>query len=598
MLTIKDAPPTEEKKSLTMYYINAGKLNAQAYELKKGSDKKNCTAMISLPAGANWVTFSLKDHEGELLSQYDVDISDDNASKASSIEHAIALGAYYRMLGFEKNDKTANSLFRDGIVADGNWLTKPEVLLGYYQASKAAGSESDQNIIRDYIVTLSKKPNGLSEALLVQSVRIAQSMGDSILQQSLRKQTDKYYPKNLLVQEEDILAFKKAATLEEKVKLYNQYKSKYPLTDDNRMNYNTMTISLAQGYAEKENWEMVRKYVYEIPVVMNQSNIANQFAWQLSGESTDKEGSHYDIAADLAATSLRILDGDVQKPTFLTEAEWQANINGTKAGNSDTYALILYKLGKYDEAVKYQYAAVKENDYSDAEMNERYAIYLDKAKRTDDLLPFLDQILLSGKASPRTREIHKQYWTKTATQDQLYHQYLSQLEDRAHERLENKIRKMWKDEEPAPFTLKDLNGQEVSLSNYKGKTVVLDFWATWCGPCKASFPGMKKALEHYASDKDVVFLFVDTWERNKDNTLESKVSSFIRDNDYPFHVLMDRDDKVVKDFNIRGIPTKYIIGPDQKVRFISVGYSGSTDELVEEMKIMIELARGGNPART
>ena len=94
-----------------------------------------------------------------------------------------------------------------------------------------------------------------------------------------------------------------------------------------------------------------------------------------------------------------------------------------------------------------------------------------------------------------------------------------------------------------------------------------------------------------------IFLFVDTWEQ-KDNNMDSKVSSFIRDNNYPFHVLMDRDDKVVKDFNIQGIPTKYIIGPDQKVRFISVGYNGSTDELLEEMKIMIEMARGGNPVRS
>ena len=134
------------------------------------------------------------------------------------------------------------------------------------------------------------------------------------------------------------------------------------------------------------------------------------------------------------------------------------------------------------------------------------------------------------------------------------------------------------------------------LETSKTVPVLVDFWATWCGPCKASFPGMKKAVEHYSSDKDVVFLFVDTWE-NKEN-LEPRVSGFIRDNSYPFHVLLDSENKVVTDYKIGGIPTKYVIGPDQKVRFVSIGFNGSTDELLEEMKIMIEMARGGSIVRS
>ena len=597
-LTIMDAPPTDEKKILTMYYLDGGKLYAQGIDLRKGETAGSCVANVSIPQNASWVSFALKDHEGELLSQFDDEIKNGNSKpKAASIENGLGLSLYARNLGMDKNDAVANTLFRDGIITDSKWLDEPDVLRGYYQVAKALNSSTDLDMVKNHITSLSKKPGNASEALLVQSTRLAQALGDTTLKETLRKQTDKLYPKNLLVQEEAMLAFKKATPVEEKVKLYTQYKTKFPVTDDNRMNFTNMAISIVQEYAAKEDWQMVRKYIFEIPTPMNKANVANQYAWQLSGESTETEGAFYEIAADLSSTSLKLLESDIPKPTHLTETEWKNNLSFSEAQFSDTYALILYKLGKYEEAAKYQLVALKGYDYGDAEMNERYAIYLDKAKRQDDLLPFMDQMLLSGKASAKMKEMHHRYWTKTATQEQLYAQYLSQLEDRAHERLENKIRKMWIETEPAQFTLKDLNGKDVSLNDYKGKTVVLDFWATWCGPCKASFPGMKKAVEHYASDKDVVFLFVDTWEQ-KDNNMDSKVSSFIRDNNYPFHVLMDRDDKVVKDFNIQGIPTKYIIGPDQKVRFISVGYNGSTDELLEEMKIMIEMARGGNPVRS
>jgi cytochrome oxidase Cu insertion factor (SCO1/SenC/PrrC family) len=60
------------------------------------------------------------------------------------------------------------------------------------------------------------------------------------------------------------------------------------------------------------------------------------------------------------------------------------------------------------------------------------------------------------------------------------------------------------------FTLMDLNGNKVSLDSLKGKTVVVDFWATWCGPCKASFPAMQKLVDRHKDDKNVAFLFVDT----------------------------------------------------------------------------------------
>jgi peroxiredoxin len=151
---------------------------------------------------------------------------------------------------------------------------------------------------------------------------------------------------------------------------------------------------------------------------------------------------------------------------------------------------------------------------------------------------------------------------------------------------------MIKEAAPA-FKLKDVDGKEVSLASLRGKVVVVDFWATWCGPCIQSFPGMKKAQEQHASDPDVKFLFVDTWESGEDAKKKEAAIDFMKKNNYPFHVLMDFDNGTVEQYGVEGIPTKFVIDRNGQVRFRSVGFGGDTDALAEELARMIELAKKG-----
>ncbi|RYY06048.1 MAG: TlpA family protein disulfide reductase, partial [Sphingobacteriaceae bacterium] len=114
------------------------------------------------------------------------------------------------------------------------------------------------------------------------------------------------------------------------------------------------------------------------------------------------------------------------------------------------------------------------------------------------------------------------------------------------------------------------------------------------GPCKASFPGMQLAVNKYKTDPNVKFLFIDTWETDK-NYLAG-VKKFITDNHYSFDVLMDekgeddRQSKVVSLFKVEGIPTKFILDKDGNIRFKHVGFSGSAEGLRDEVSAMIEMA--------
>ncbi|MBK5240979.1 TlpA disulfide reductase family protein [Clostridium sp.] len=115
------------------------------------------------------------------------------------------------------------------------------------------------------------------------------------------------------------------------------------------------------------------------------------------------------------------------------------------------------------------------------------------------------------------------------------------------------------DKTPAlDFKLKDLNGKEVSLSDFKGKKVFLNFWASWCPPCKAEMPDIEK-LYNETKNSDLIILAVNLGENKSD------VTSFINDNKYSFPVLLDSDQNVAAQYNIQYIPTSFFINAEGNI---------------------------------
>jgi thiol-disulfide isomerase/thioredoxin len=128
------------------------------------------------------------------------------------------------------------------------------------------------------------------------------------------------------------------------------------------------------------------------------------------------------------------------------------------------------------------------------------------------------------------------------------------------------------DKKPAlDFKLNDLNGKEVSLSDYKGKKVFLNFWASWCPPCKAEMPDIEK-LYNETNDTDLVILAINVGE------IKSDVTNFLNDNKYNFTVLLDSDQNISNQYNIRGIPTSFFINKEGEIVSSKVG-GMSLDEM-------------------
>lgn len=124
--------------------------------------------------------------------------------------------------------------------------------------------------------------------------------------------------------------------------------------------------------------------------------------------------------------------------------------------------------------------------------------------------------------------------------------------------------KPWKGGATPPLALKDLSGKTHNLEDYRGKVVMVQFWATWCPPCLKEMPAMQR-LEKKMAGKPFVILAVNMGETGKD------VSEFINRMKINFTVLMDEEGKGVGDWKVFVAPSTFLLGPEGNIRYTLQG---------------------------
>jgi len=130
------------------------------------------------------------------------------------------------------------------------------------------------------------------------------------------------------------------------------------------------------------------------------------------------------------------------------------------------------------------------------------------------------------------------------------------------------------------FQLPNLEGQPISLSDFRGKPVLVNFWAVRCPPCRFEMPFIQAIFEE-SSDTELVVLAVDIGEA------PSTVKDFIQSGNFSFPVLLDTDQDVALEYNIRAIPTTFLIDKDGIIQVIKVGAFPSMLEIKRSLSKII-----------
>ncbi|MBU3821163.1 TlpA family protein disulfide reductase [Flavobacteriaceae bacterium XHP0103] len=599
----KDVLENENEFESLFYALVDDQMYPEDIHFNKNTDSI-WQAIIKIPDSAKALAFNFKTGETYLNNHnegYVIPLYTKNETQL--IGSQSSMGMYYYRYANAHNIKIDKkdilSLLKNDI--ETNPESKEKLDLTYLNLLNREDHVSGKLLINQEIDSLASKGD-LTEKEYSKLTSLYSFLGEREKVDSIVNLAAEKFPNGNAAMNKFLNDFYEEKDLNKKITIFEEFSAKAKSKKDASLK-DYMANVIANEYTKKKDYEGFFKYSNQISNKSNLASMYNNMAWNMA-----LKDENLDFASEISKKSLDLVKKGEKSP-YISKNQYEKSMESSYFMYADTYAFILSKQGKLDEAIEYQkpvaYSIKKGKGDKDGVI-ERYIEFMSKDKQFESIEKEASQFIKDGNGTQKTKEYLKTAYENNHESIEDFDDYLTGLEAEAEEMLIAELQKKIIDEEAPDFTLTNLNNEEVTLSSLKGKTVILDFWATWCGPCKQSFPGMQVAVNKYKDNPNVAFLFIDTWENGTTEENNKNVVKFIKDNKYSFNVLFDTKTsdeasspyKVVEDYKVSGIPTKFIIGPDGRIKFKSVGFGGSVDGLVNELDHMIEFTQSVEPIKS
>ncbi|ACU60140.1 TlpA family protein disulfide reductase [Chitinophaga pinensis] len=335
-------------------------------------------------------------------------------------------------------------------------------------------------------------------------------------------------------------------------------------------------------------------YISQIKNPFNQTSYLNMAVNELINNKTSL--TYAELTAKKTVDLYHSFKDDPSaRPADFPLQDWNRFMSMAQYPYYRSYAEILHINKKDTIALDYiekafSYLPLDKTDQSSAEL---YAALLEANHREDDAYDILLNSASTGNASLQMQQqLRRLLIKRTGNAVQVTH-FLDSLQRNIVQAYKQELmNKMIKDIAAPGFTLTNTEGERISLADIKGKVVVLDFWATWCAPCKAAMPAMEQ-LKH--THPELCLLYVATMEKGADAI--SRINQYLKKHMHPTSTLIDvpvagHPDRFTTAgaYHVKSIPCRAVIDKKGKLRFLSEGYTSDT-ALINEMEAMIDIAK-------
>ncbi len=479
-------------------------------------------------------------------------------------------------------------------VAD-NGNNFPKFIDTYIKILKVQKPEKFNELGHRFLGDFTKKMNGLPEEVFVKVQNLyTYDLNDKVKGDSLETVITKQFPKGAFMRLKTFQKIAPIADAAERNKAALQFLADFPYSSEvpesQNYLYDNVSKMVFGYYFDAKDYAAVLKLI----PTMNFASI-NDCYHQYISKALYVKSVEPTVIETMAVPMIKEMQAKINDLSYMQGIYWSPNQATENAKNQLNDEMVIqirmYNiLKKYKEVLDCFELLPTQKRYEKASINDIHVAALEALNK-----PTLEVLQSAAKANAlsegATAKLKEQF-LKEGKKESDFPSYLEKLKKENNP--EEKIALMAPVKAPVINVL-TADGKPKQLNLNSGKIIVIDFWATWCGPCKKAFPAMQRLVNNFKEDKQVEVYFISTQE-NKEG-YKKEALAYLKEKGLTITTLFDlvkkgggtnnaSFSKYAAIFKSSGIPRKVVI-KNGEIRFTSEGYSGNPGQLVDELTNVI-----------